>query len=60
MGANHKNAFVTKSTLRKVLTTVALCHSIPYAYDELMLYSAYWVKTEFTAQAGGIKEEIKP
>jgi hypothetical protein len=44
MGANHKNAFVTKSTVRKVLTRVALCHSIPYAYDELMLYSVYWVQ----------------
>jgi hypothetical protein len=44
MGANQNNAFVTKITVRIFLTTVALCRSIPYAYDELILYSVYWVQ----------------
>jgi len=31
IGANHKNVFVTKNKVRKFMTTVTLCHSIPYA-----------------------------
>lgn len=43
IGANHKNAFIAKNTVRNLMTTVDLSHCILYAQDQLMLHSAYWV-----------------